>query len=234
MKEKCANKDPLFHIVDVVRFENKVLKFALLFMFVVAIPPYLLMSDIADKIEDKVDNTRIVFTPAIQREIVIESNGIVSEEFAKAFAFEVPIINENWHYATFEKSIMKLKKLYYSTDLWKKFENNMLSSNFKEKIKHNKMSSYFDIDDERSKVSYCKKLKRVCAVVVGRRHLYANNGEPFGDKEVAYFILAKASVPVAGVNPMALRATRIDVKDRYENNYERANNLYEIAVSGVK
>ncbi|MFG1594136.1 TraE/TraK family type IV conjugative transfer system protein [Halobacteriovorax sp. CON-3] len=176
---------------------------------------------------------RVVITPAVQRTIVVDEDYMISHPFAEAFSRRIVDLSENWNFQNLRYNHEELKKLYYSPELISSLEHNAESDNLYELVKEKKMASYFDIDFKKSEISQCKKIQRICAYIVGRRHLMVNGNRPLDEREVAYFIMGKVVNPTTNPSQMAIITTRVDVFDRDNDRISDAKELYEIAKSGV-
>lgn len=189
-------------------------------------------SSLSSEMEKSVKNARIILTPAVQREIIVESGEVVSHAFAKAFIQDVVENLENWNYVSVKDNYERLFNLYYDNKQKSTTQTNLLSTSYFEKIIENKMSSFIDIDWGKSKIAYCEKMQRICGLVVGSRNLFTNESRPFSTREVAYLILAKAVRPDPQISPMALRVTRVSIYDSGTDNYKEAKRDLDLAEAG--
>ncbi|PIR04680.1 MAG: hypothetical protein COV57_03085 [Candidatus Liptonbacteria bacterium CG11_big_fil_rev_8_21_14_0_20_35_14] len=190
-------------------------------------------TNLTSEVEKSIKNTRIVLTPAIKQEIVIEGNETVSQSFAKAFLRNIVEMLENWNHVNVEDNYKQLFEIYYDQKQTSTTKTNLMSSQYFEKIKELKMASYIDIDWSKSKIGYCQKIERICGLIVGKRNVFIEFSRPYSTREVSYFIMAKVVRPDPVVSPMALKVTRVSVYDSQdEENQSRAKKEYELALAG--
>ncbi|MFG1516187.1 hypothetical protein ABMA71_16360, partial [Halobacteriovorax sp. ZH3_bin.1] len=145
-------------------------------------------------IDDKIRAMRIVLTPAIHKQIIIEPGAELEIKYVKDFMLKLVNLNEVWDHETVEQRHNQLKELYYTEEMAIQLNTSVNSIRFYDKVERAKMASFFRIDFEKSKFEMCEKIGRVCGVVVGKRNMYMNFSQPYQSKTVAYFILGAIAV----------------------------------------
>jgi hypothetical protein len=184
------------------------------------------------KIRQDFKNERLILVPGIQRTLVIPAESYISNSFVKAVATRIVELQEQWSYETIEDHYSELFDSYYSHGLAELTRSNLISSDRFDYVKKNNIISTFKFDLSRSEFSWCKKLKRACALIVGTRRVYINNNEPYSQKEVTYLLLAESIWPTE-FHPHALKFKRVKIDDSSENTYENIKKQFDAAKQGV-
>jgi hypothetical protein len=187
---------------------------------------------LASKVFNDFRNERLILVPAIQRKIVVPAKSNVSESFVKAAAKRVVELQEQWSYETVQDHFNEVFNLYYSHGLSELTRANLMATNRYNYIEKNKMVSTFHFDNKRSEFSWCEKLNRACAIVVGTRKIYINHNEPYSKKEVAYFLLAETIWPT-DEHPHALKFSRVKIDDTTGKAFENIKRQFDAAKQGV-
>jgi hypothetical protein len=155
---------------------------------------------------------RLVLVPALQRKMIIPAEGFVSDSFVAGAARRIVELQEQWTYETIEDHYTELFQSYYSHGLAELTRANLIASNRFKYARKNKLISTFRFDHKASEYTWCKKIKRSCALVVGTRRIYINHNEPYSEKKVAYFMLAESVWPTED-HPFALKFSRVKIDD---------------------
>lgn len=184
------------------------------------------------KVYNDSNNERLVLVPALQRKLVIPAQSYISNAFVKAAANRVVELQESWSYETIEDHYKELFETYYGHNLSELTRANLTSTDRFNYVRKNRMVSTFEFNSKRSEYSWCKKLKRACALVTGTRRLYINNNEAYSEKEVSFFLLAESIWPTED-HPHALKFSRVKLDDTSDNSYENIKKQFDAAKQGV-
>lgn len=175
---------------------------------------------------------RLILVPALQRKMIVPAHSYISETFIKGAATRVVELQEQWSYESIQDHYKELFDQYYSHGLMELTQANLTITNRFAWVKQNKAVSIFKFNLEKSHFTYCKKVKRVCAIVTGTRSLFINHNEPYLQKEVTYFLLAESVWP-SEEHPFALRFSRIKIDDSGAKSYSNLKSQYDAAINGV-
>ena len=189
-------------------------------------------SILAWRLLDGIDSQRLVLVPGLQRKIYVPAEAYLSEAFIQGVSSKVVDLQENWNHITIRGKYKELADWYYDDALENRVSTNLVASKRFDYVEQHLMASEFQIDLEKSKFSWCKKLNRACSLVVGTRKLYLNRNDLHSEREVAYLLITKGVYPDED-NPTAVRFTRVKINDTADSPYELMLRQYQAALKGV-
>ncbi len=175
---------------------------------------------------------RLVLVPALQRKLEIPAQSYISNSYVEAVSRRIVELQEQWSYNSIQDNYDELFKTYYSNKLVELTKANLISTDRFSYVRENRIVSTFDMDDKKSEFLWCEKIKRACALIVGKRSIFINNNEPYSEKEVAYLILGQSVWPDEN-NPFALKVSRVKVDDSSVDPYMNMKKQLEAAKNGV-
>lgn len=172
----------------------------------------------------KLDRVRFILVPSIKGWTEAYPDQVTDEYIAGLFEHVATKLS-NWNYWNFESNQEDLYKRFFAPELVVRNRENLRLKNFYSKIKENKLTSMFQVNQEESVYQWCEAIQAPCGITVGREFIYSDSF-PYKEETIAYFMLGDHKLPEKA-KPFAVRITRI-----IRTTPERAQALLRAAQKG--
>ncbi len=174
---------------------------------------------------------RIILTPAVRSQVIIDYGSSVPNSFVLESARRVVNLQENWHYTDIEENYDELFNVHASFEFSKFLKANLVQTGFIDKVKMHRMVSRFRWDKDYSKAAWSSKIKAVCALITGTRTVFKDGNIPISTTKVGYLIISNVIYPT-DERPTALQIDRMIIEDRNDP-YTKLEPLFHAAQNGT-